>query len=314
MDLSTTYMGFLLPHPLMPGSSPLCGNLDLVRRLEDAGAAALVMPTLFEEADFEEQPAAAALGLPRGPDEYLELIQGIQSEVEIPVFASLHGVNPGWWRSYSRLVEQAGADGIELNVDEVATDPSLGSEELERRMLAVVSAVKASVKIPVAVKLASVHSALANLAQRLDGAGADGLVLFNRFYQADIDLERLEVVRSLSSSGPPELLERLRWLAVISGQVEASLAASGGVHRPIDALKAVMAGAHAVQLVSALVEHGPGDLRALVDGMSAWMQDNGYQSLSRIQGSLSLRYCPDPRALERANYAPVDQSLVVEGF
>lgn len=310
MDLSTTYMGFALPHPLMVGSGPLCGDLDAARRLEQAGAAGIVLPTLFEEqVGAEEEPGALT-----GPEDHLGRIQELRDTLEIPVFASLHGDHAGWWRSCARQLEQAGASGLELNFDELVSDPALPVEELDRRMLAVVASVKSSVKIPVAVKLAGGHGALSNLAQRLGAAGADGLVLFNRPYRVDFDLESMDVVRNLAPSDPSELAERLRWLAILSGQVEASLAATGGVHGPLDVIKAVMAGAHAVQMVSALLAQGPGLLETVLDGMRSWMEENGHPSLRQLQGCLSLRYCPDPRVLERAGYAPLLQSPVVEGF
>lgn len=332
MDLSTTYLGFVLPHPLLPGSSPLADDLDGVRRLEDEGAAAIVLRSLFEEQvraaqahAVEEAPAggdplAPPLETGRlpdfvlGPDEYLEHVHRIRRAVEVPVIASLSGTHPGWWLSYARLLEQAGASAIELNLYDVAADPSRSADAVERATLEVVQGVRSTVGIPVAVKLSPFYSSLAHFARRLDRAGASGLVLFNRFYQADIDVDALEVVRRIELSTPAELLLRLRWLAILSGNVEASLAVTGGVHRTVDVVKAILAGAHAVQVVSALIEHGPGHLRALVDGLAEWLERNEYESLAEIQGCLSLRYCADPRAFERANYLQVLHGRVFEGF
>jgi dihydroorotate dehydrogenase (fumarate) len=334
MDLSTTFMGFVLPHPLLPGASPLCDDLDGVRRLEDAGAAAIVLRSLFEEQVLDAQahaveehpPGGDPLSPPEdedapplpafvlGPDEYLEQVHRIKRAVELPVIASLSGTQPGWWLTYARLLEQAGADAIELNLYDVVADGHVTSEAVEQATVEVVRCVRSTVSVPVAVKLSPYYSSLAHLARRLDRAGAAALVLFNRFYQADIDVDALEVVRRIELSTPAELLLRLRWVAILSGSVEASLAVTGGVHRPVDVVKAFMAGAHAVQVVSALIEHGPGHLRTLVDGLAEWLERNEYDSLSEIQGSLSLRYCPDPRAFERANYLHVLHSRVVRGF
>ena len=334
MDLSTTYMGFVLPHPLLPGSSPMSDDLDTVRRLEDAGAAAIVLRSLFEEQVLDAQvhaveelppggePLAPPEGearpllpeFPMGPDEYLEHVHRTKRAVEVPVIASLAGTHPGWWLTYARLLEQAGADAIELNLYDVAADPSIAADAVERSAIEVVRCVRSTVKVPVAVKLSPFYSSLSHFARRLDRAGASALVLFNRFYQADIDVDELEVVRTLELSTPSELLLRLRWLAILSGNVDASLAVTGGVHRPIDVIKAVMAGAHAVQVVSALMEHGALHLRELLDGVAAWLELNEYESLDEIRGCLSLRYCSDPRAYERANYMQVLQSRVVEGF
>jgi dihydroorotate dehydrogenase (fumarate) len=276
MDLSTTYLGFELPHPLMPGSSPLADDLDSVRRLEDAGAAAIVLRSLFEEqivgdelaayrahSGPSDSPAEAASYLPEpevfalGTHDYLEQVQRIKAAVKVPVIASLNGTTPESWIEYARLIEQAGADALEVNVYELATDPLESGEDVEDRTVAVVAAVRDAVAIPIAVKLSPFYSSLSHLAQRLEKAGANGLVIFNRFYQPDIDAENLEIEPRLYLSSPNELLLRLRWLAVLSGQIQGSLAVTGGVHNTIDAVKAVMAGAHAVQLVSVLLRRGP---------------------------------------------------------
>lgn len=326
MDLSTTYMGFRLPHPLIPGASPLVDDLDTVRRLEDAGAPMIVMHSLFEEQIVGEQlavvramessegtsaEASSYLAEPPefalGPQEYLRHIGRIKAAVSVPVIASLNGVSEGGWLTYARLIEQAGADGLELNMYELATDLDEPGHRIEQRALQAAKAVKQSVAIPVAVKLSPFYSALANLCKRLDETGVDALVLFNRFYQPDIDLEQLGVLRvNLSSS--VELLLRVRWLAILSGRVHASLAATGGVHGATDAIKAVMAGAHGVQMVSALLKRGPTYLRSVRDDMERWMEEHEYQSLRQMQGSMSLLRCSDPKAYERANYVKLLQS------
>jgi dihydroorotate dehydrogenase (fumarate) len=327
MDLSTTYLGFRLPHPLMPGASPLVDDLDTVRRLEDAGAAAIVMHSLFEEQIVNEEitqhlhlaahegshaealsyfPGADAFAL--GPEEYLEQVSRVKDAVAVPVIASLNGTRPESWMEFARLIEQARADALEVNFYYLATDPMENSEDVEKRTLSVVTAVRDAVTIPVAVKLSPFFSAFAQLARSLDNQGADGLVLFNRFYQPDIDVENLEVVPSLRLSDSSELLLRLRWLAILSGRVRASLAVTGGVHTPLDALKAVMAGAHAVQMVSALLERGPEYLSTVRDELAHWLEEHDYESLEQAQGSMSLKRCPNPGALERSNYMKILQS------
>lgn len=327
MDLSTTYLGFELPHPFMPGASPLVDDLDTVRRLEDAGAAAIVMHSLFEEQIRREQVATARfldapaesfaealtyLPTPEtfalGPEQYLEQLRRIKRAVRIPVIASLNGSTEGGWLSYARLLEQAGADALELNVYSLATDFDESGEILERRTLQMLAAVKEAVSIPVAVKLSPFYSSLSHFARRLDSYGADGLVLFNRFYQPDLDIEALEVAPTLRLSDPSELLLRLRWLAILSGRVRPSLAVSGGVHSAVDAIKAVMAGADAVQVVSALLKNGPDRLRTLRQDLALWLEEHEYDSLAQMKGSLSLLRCPDPAAHERANYMTILQS------
>jgi dihydroorotate dehydrogenase (fumarate) len=326
MDLSTKYLGLDLANPLMPGASPLVDDLGMVRRLEDAGASAIVMHSLFEEQIQSEEREARLLEshgeshaeavsympdagiFPLGPDEYLEQVQRIRGAVAVPVIASLNGTTPSSWVEYARLIEQAGAHALELNVYELATDPLEEGEEVERRALETAEAVKGSVSIPVAVKLSPFFSSFSNLAARLDEAGADGLVIFNRFYQPDIDMEALDVLPTVRLSDSGELLLRLRWLAILSGRVRASLAVTGGVHTAADAIKAVMAGAHAVQMVSALLKRGPEHLRRVREEMAQWMEEHGYESLSQMRGSMSLVRSGNPAALERANYMRVLQS------
>jgi dihydroorotate dehydrogenase (fumarate) len=331
MDLSTKYLGFDLPHPLMPGASPLVDDLDAVRRLEDAGASAIVMHSLFEEQIREEQiltaynleqaasfPEAMAY-FPRseefvlGPDQYLAQIRRIKEAVSVPVVASLNGVTHRGWLRYAALIEEAGADALELNFYHVATDPFEPGRQVEAVLLDIVRTVKKAVEIPVAVKLSPFFSSFAHLARELDQAGADGLVLFNRFYQPDIDVEALEVVPRLHLSGSAELLLRLRWMAILSGRLRASLAVSGGVHTAQDVVKAVMTGAHAAQMVSALLRQGPDYLRTVRIALERWMEEHGYESLQQMQGSMSLLRCPNPAAFERANYMRILQSWRPEG-
>ena len=321
MDLSTTYLGFRLPHPIVPGASPLAGELDMVKRLEDAGAPAIVLRSLFEEQITQEEMAEqfqldgsaesfveAATFFP-SPDvfvlsreQYLEHLQRVKGTVGIPVIASLNGTTPGGWLRYATLMEQAGADALELNLYRVATDVRSTAAAIERQMLEIVRDVKRSVRIPVAVKLSPFFTALAHVASELDAAGADGLVLFNRFYQPDIDVEALAINRSLHLSDSSELLLRLHWMAILSGRVKASLAVTGGVHTAIDVVKATMAGAHVTQMVSALLLHGPIHLETVLNDLRAWMRDHEWSSLSEMRGNMSLSKVPDPDAYERANY------------
>jgi dihydroorotate dehydrogenase (fumarate) len=327
MDLSTTYLGLRLPHPLMPGASPMADNLDIVRRLEDAGAAAIVMRSLFEEQIVAEQMAAfrhmeqqagahaEALSyfpdtdvFSLGPDEYLEQLRRLKQTVAVPVIASLNGTTLGGWLDFAMRMQEAGADALELNVYYLATDPDETSAEVEGRLLDMLRAVKRAIRIPVAVKLSPFYSALGHLARELDRAGADGLVLFNRFYQPDIDVEELEVQHRLHLSDSIEVLLRLRWLAILSGRIGASLAVTGGVHTALDAVKAVMCGAHGVQMVSALLERGPEHLGAVRAKMAEWLEEHEYESLAQMQGSMGLLRCPEPRAYERTNYMELLQS------
>ncbi len=327
MDLSTTYLGFKLPHPFMPGASPMVDDLDIVKQLEDAGASAIVMHSLFEEQITREQMAtfratsvhgesfAEAMSFfpspdkfALGPEQYLDHIRKLKEAVGVPVIASLNGNSLGGWLEHARLIEQAGADALELNVYSLATDPESGSQALEDRTVEMLRVVKGSVKLPVALKLSPFYTSLAHFAARLDEAGADGLVVFNRFYQPDIDVEELQVSRSLQLSQPGELPLRLRWLAILSPRTRASLAVTGGVHAALDAVKAVMTGAHAVQLVSVLLEKGPGHLKHVLEETRAWMEKHEYESLEQMRGSLNLASCPDAGAYERANYMLLLQS------
>jgi dihydroorotate dehydrogenase (fumarate) len=330
MDLSTTYLGINLPHPVMPGASPLADDLDNVRRLEDAGASAIVLRSLFAEQIAREQVAAlihldshgesfaeAISYFPRpetfvlGPQEYLEHLARVKAAVGVPVIASLNGTRPGHWLDYPLLIEQVGADALELNLYQIASDPSVSGVELEDRTVETVREVRRSTRLPLAVKLSPFYTSIPNLARRLREAGADGIVLFNRFYQPDIDPEELRVQTSLQLSRTSELLLRLRWIAMLSGRVDVSLAVTGGVHSGLGALKAVMAGAHAVQMVSALLVRGPEYVGTVRDELGRWLEEHEYDSLRQAQGSMNLASCPDPEVYERANYMTILQGWSV---
>jgi dihydroorotate dehydrogenase (fumarate) len=327
MNLSTTYMGFELPHPIVPGASPMVDDLDTVRRLEDSGAPMIVMHSLFEEQIVAEQVAvtrAIEIGdesysealnyLPRpedfelGPAEYLEQVRKIKEAVSVPVIASINGVTEGGWLEYARLIESAGADGLELNVFQVQSQTHLSGEQTERRQIEIVRTVKNSVRIPLAVKLSPFYSSVANFAHQLDEAGVEGLILFNRFYEPDIDVEQSEVVPTNLLSSPSELLLRLRWIGILFGRVGTSLAATGGVHTAQDVVKAVMAGADLVQMVSSLLMQGPEYLKTVRDGLEQWLNDHGYDSLRQMRGNISQLRCATPEAFERGNYVKILQS------
>lgn len=327
MDLTTKYLGLELKHPFMPGASPLLDDLDDVRRFEDAGASALVMRSLFEEQVVAEELAMQdslqtlaganaeatsyfpdATPFVLGPEEYLEHLRKVKEAVSVPVIGSLNGVTAGNWLEYAKRIEEAGADALELNVYYLASDPEKDGDGIEWLTLEMARAVKTTVRIPVALKLSPYYSSLANFAAEVDKVGLDGLVLFNRFYQPDIDITALEVKSDLELSTSAELRLRLRWLAILSPFVKASLAASGGVHTAEDAVKAVMSGAHAVQLVSSLIDHGPDLLRTVIDGVSTYLERKEYDSLEQMQGSMNLGRAPDSAAFERANYVQILKS------
>ena len=326
LDLSTTYLGIKLANPIMPGASPLVDSLDRVKAMQDAGASAIVMHSLFEEqidremkAEYahlrrhEDVFAEAANFFPEsddyalGPQEYLAHIRKIKETCKLPVIASLNGTQLGGWVEYANLIQQAGADALELNLYYLATDGAISGEEVETDVLEIVRTVKAGVKIPVAVKLSPFFSSLSHMAKEIELNGADGLVLFNRFYQPDIDLEALEVVPKLDLSSPEELRLRLRWLAILFGQVKLPMACTGGIHTSSDVVKSILAGASAVQVVSSLLKHNPAHIRTLLDGLEKWMQEKEYASVAQMRGALSLQHCPDPAAFERANYLKILQ-------
>jgi dihydroorotate dehydrogenase (fumarate) len=320
MDLTTTYLGMRLPHPLIVGAGPLGDDLDVVKALEDAGAGLLVLRSLYEEEITGEQMeeffnsethsdsfAEAETFAPEptmalGPDEYLEHLRRVKAAVRIPVMASLNGVTPGGWISYARLLEQAGADGLELHIYHAASDMSLSAADVERRAIEIVREVKRSVRIPVAIKMAPLLTAFAHFASQLDQAGADGLVMFTRFHRIDIDVTELEVVRTMPLSDSSELPMRLRGAAALAGRIKASIAITGGIHTGLDVIKATMAGAHATQLVSALLRHGPTHLQTVRREIESWMQENEWGSLREMRGNMSLERIPDPAAYERANF------------
>jgi dihydroorotate dehydrogenase (fumarate) len=320
MDLSTTYLGMRLPHPLIVGAGPLGDDLDTAKALEDAGAALLVLRSLYEEEITGEQmdtflnteshnESFAEAGtyapdplLALGPDEYLEHLQKVKSAVRIPVMASLNGVTPGGWISYAKLLEQAGADGLELHIYHAASDMTMSAADVERQAVEIVREVKRSLRIPVAVKLAPLLTAFGHFAKQLDGAGADGLVLFTRFHRVDIDVDELEVIRLLPLSDSSELPLRLRGTAAVAGRVKASLAITGGIHTGIDVIKATMTGAHATQMVSALLRHGPAYLRTVRREIESWMQEHEWTSLNEMRGNMGFQRIPDPAAYERANF------------
>ncbi len=326
MNLATTYLGLPLKNPVMPGASPLVDKLDNARHLEDAGAAAIVMHSLFEEqitndqiAEFAhtENPAEsfaeAVSYFPRqedyalGPDRYLNQISRIKQSVEIPVIGSLNGVTTGGWIDYAHLIEQAGADALELNVYYIATDPDEPGTAVEKRTLDILTAVIQTVSIPVAVKLSPFFSSPGHFAKQLDALGAAGVILFNRFYQPDIDIEQLEATHRLDLSNSTELRMRLRWAAILHGHLKADIAVSGGVHTVEDIIKAIMCGASVVQVVSCLLKYGPFHINTLINALELWMEDHEYESIDQMRGSMSLRHCPDPSVFERANYLRVLQ-------
>ena len=320
MDLKTTYLGLELKNPIISGSCPLGSNLDTVRHLEDAGAAAIVLPSLFEEeimgaarAQMEMESAGAGFaeassyipnpdGYIVGPDQYHDQLRAAKDAVSIPVSASWNGTSPGGWTRYAEKMAAAGADAIELNTYYLATEASEPGADVEQRTIDIVAAVKEAVSIPVAVKLSPFFSSLANLAKQLEDKGADGLVLFNRFYQPDLDIEELDVVPNLRLSTADELRMRLRWLAILSSQVGLSLSATGGAHNAVDVIKAVMTGAHSVQMVSALLIHGPEHITRTLEAIEFWLTEHEYESLRQMQGSMNMAKVPDAAKLTRANY------------
>ena len=329
MNFKTTYMGLDLKNPLVSAAGPLSREIGTIRQLEDAGAGAVVLHSLFEEqlsyeaAELDhylrhgtESYSEAQTYFPDageyklGPDEYLEHISKAKKAVNIPIIASLNGVTPGGWIDYAALMEKAGADALELNVYFIPTDPRLSSEDVERLYLTILEAVKSQVRIPVAMKLSPFFSAMASMARRLDEAGADALVLFNRFYQPDIDLDALEVVPNVVLSTPHAMRLPLRWVAVLYGQLKASLAGASGIASAEDVVKMIMVGADVVQICSALLRKGPRELSVILKAMQAWMEEKEYESIEQMKGSMSQRSCREPAAFERANYIKTLRSYV----
>lgn len=329
MDLTTTYMGLRLKSPLVPSASPLSREVPQVRLLEDAGAGAIVLHSLFEEQlEFEtkeldhfmeygaESYAEAVSYFPdpgdfhRGPEEYLEHVRRTKEAVEMPVIASLNAASPGGWTEYAKKIEQAGADGLELNIYFLPTECGRSAAEVERVYEDVVGEVRKEVKIPLAVKMHPFHTSVPEMARRLAAAGANGLALFNRFYQPDLDPENLEVQPNIQLSTPYEARLAMRWIAILYKQVDADLAATGGVHSGRDAVKMLMCGANVVHVCSALLKYGAEHLRRIEEELAAWMDRNEYESVSKLVGVMSQRKCPDPNAFERANYIKTLQSYV----
>jgi len=321
MDLSTTYLGKKLRTPLVPSASPLTGELDNLKKLEDAGASAVVLPSIFEEQivddinemydDLERgaESFAEAVNyfpkfenLPRGPEAYLEYIRKAKAALKIPVFASINGFTAGGWTDYARQVQEAGADGLELNLYAIPTDPKLPAKEIEDGYLETVRAVKAAVTIPLAVKLSPFFTNMGAFAQRLDEAGVSGLVLFNRFYQPDLSLEKMEVAAGIHLSTSASLRLPLRWIAILRGRLKISLGATSGIHTGADALKAVLAGADATFLCSALLKDGIKRLTAIEGEMKRWLESKGHDSLPALRGVLSQARVKDPAIFERALY------------
>lgn len=328
-DITTTYLGFPLKSPIVASASPLCESLENIRHLEDTGVGAVVLPSLFEEQlDLESYAVDSDLSrgsesfaesinyLPDlhnynlGADGYLELIRKARERVSIPVIASLNGVSPGGWARYAGMMEQAGADAIELNIYAIITDPNMSATDVEQNYCDLVRQVKANVSIPVAVKFSHFFSAIANMGKQLDAAGADGLVMFNRFYQPDFDIESLAVIPRLTLSRPHELLLRLHWVAILYGWVRANLAVTGGVHSAEDVLKSMMAGAHVAMMTSALLQHGIDHAALVLNDLRRWMEEHEYESIRQMRGSMSQRSVSDPAAFERGNYMRVLSSYV----
>ncbi|MCB0127232.1 MAG: dihydroorotate dehydrogenase-like protein [Caldilineaceae bacterium] len=327
MDLTTRYMGLHLAHPLVASASPLSYTIDGIRRLEDAGAAAVVMHSLFEEQiegeshildhymSYGTESFAESLDyFPEmqhynvGPSRYLELIEGAKAATDIPIIASLNGVSTGGWTEYAKLMEEAGADGLELNIYYIPVDTHIDGATVEQTYLQIVRDVRATIKIPIAVKVGPYFSAFANMAARLTDAGADALVLFNRFYQPDLDLEELEVVPNLVLSSSHEMRLPLRWVAILYGNVSADLAITSGVHSHIDVLKGLMAGADVTMLASELLRHGPNRLRDMRQDLASWLEDHEYESVEQLKGSMSQRNVANADAYVRANYIKMLQS------
>jgi len=293
MDLRTTYLGLDLANPFMPGASPLVEHLDTVLRLEDAGASAIVLNSLFEE-DVIQRTVA--------PDQYLERLLRIKQRTGVPVIASLNGTSVEGWLHYAQMIERGGADALELNFYFVSTNPCESARVVEQRLVDIVAVIKESVRIPLAVKLSPFFTALPHLAAQLDRIGTNGLVLFNRFYETDIDPDALEASLSLPLSSSCDLLLRLRWIALLSGRVRASLALTGGVHDSMDAVKAVLAGADAVQIVSALLTSGPSHLKAIREGFERWGTARGYGSVAEMRGQADAAHVPASDVFQRGNY------------
>ena len=321
MDLSTNYLGLKLRSPLVPSASPMSEEVDTIKQMEDNGAAAVVLYSLFEE-QLRQDRLELAQNLEHGtnsfaesltyfpepeefrlgPEEYLKHIAKAKAACKMPIIASLNGSSAGGWTQYAKGIEQAGADALELNIYYIPTDMNLTSTQVEQTYLDILQAVKKEVKIPVAVKLSPFFTNFANMAKRLDEAGANGLVLFNRFYQPDIDLETLEIKPNILLSTPMAMRVPLRWVALLYGKLKANLAATSGIHRASDVLKMLMAGADVTMLCSTLIRHGARQIGVIERDMVAWMEEHEYASVAQMKGSLSQKNCDNPSAFERAQY------------
>lgn len=321
MDLSTTYMGLNLKNPFVPSASPLSRDIGTIKAMEDAGASAIVMYSLFEEQITHEQkelnhflaqgtesyqeaisyfPQQEDFNL--GPEEYLEHIRLARQATDIPIIGSLNGISIGGWIEYAKKIEEAGASGLELNVYYIPANPKYSAEEIEEIYLNDLKAIKETIRIPVAMKLSPFFSSFAHFAHKLDEAGADALVMFNRFYQPDFDLEKLEVVPTVTLSNSGEGLIPLRWIAILYGNIKASMAATTGIHTGVDALKMLMAGADVTMMCSALLKEGVPALSRAIGEMTQWMEEHEYVSVQQLKGSMSQRSVAEPAAFERANY------------
>jgi len=329
-DLSTRYLGLNLKSPLIASASPLCESVDNIKRLEDQGLAAVVLPSLFEEQlQLESLSVDADLGrgtdsFPEsanffpdlqtynlGPDGYLELIRHAKEGVNIPIIASLNGSSNGGWLQYARLMEEAGADAIELNIYSIATDPAVSGSEVEQEYIDIVRHLKHSIRIPLAVKLSQFFSAPANMGVRFDEARVDAIVLFNRFYQPDFDIDQMEVAPSLTLSRPEELLLRLHWAAILYGHVRADIGITGGVHNSRDVIKCMLAGAKVAFMTSALLRNGVHHAAHVLTEVSRWLDEHEYSSVQQMCGSMSHGAVEDPGAFERGNYMKVLSSYTL---
>ncbi|RMF36821.1 MAG: dihydroorotate dehydrogenase-like protein [Planctomycetota bacterium] len=321
VDMQSQYLGLQLGNPLVASASPLTGRLDMLKRLEDAGVAAAVLPSLFQEQIEHEELALQQLheyhtdsfaesldyfpeldNYNTGPDEYLDHIRRAKEMVAIPIIASLNGTDPGGWTRYATLLEQAGADALELNIYVVPTDPDQTGSEIEQRYIDIVTAVRHAVDIPIAVKVGPFFSSIPHMARQFVEAGAQGLVLFNRYLEPDIDLETLDVVPHLVLSTPAEALLARRWIGILYGRINASLAATSGIHRTEEVIKALLAGADVVMLASVLLTHGPEYLQTLLEELERWLSEREYASVRQMRGSVSQQNCASPEGYVRSNY------------
>lgn len=330
MDLTTDYLGMQLKNPLVPSASPLSRSIDDARRLEDAGAAALIMYSLFEEAVTAEEETMvrflhhqdigfgeASSFLPdhydfsNGQERYLENLRDLKEALDIPVIASLNGTTLGGWIEHAREMQQTGADALELNVYHVAADIEVSGKEIEQRYLDLLAELRKHISIPINMKLSPAFSSVANMVKQLEAAGARGVALFNRFYQPDINIDNLRLISSLHTSTSAEVLLAMRWIAILYGRTSLSLGATGGVHTPEDAIKLLLAGADVVHLCSLLLEQGPGAVKPILQGIEAWMEEKGFESIQEMRGRVSQISVPDPAEFERSNYVHILDSFTM---